>query len=183
MNMIKAVTVYLGSSQGNSPIFMETAYNLGALLASNNIEVVYGGSNLGTMNALAEGALSKGGKVTGIMPNNFRGGEIAKSGIDFIAVKDMSERKSLLQERSDAAIVLPGSFGTMDELFQYAVHKQLEYLNKPIYILNLNGYYNNMIAQFDVMYNTGFIKFNHREFFYYHNTVEEIVNDCLNYKK
>ncbi len=173
--MISAVTVYLGSSDGNSPIFIDTAYQLGSLLAKNNIKVVYGGSNIGTMNALAQGAIESNGKVVGIMPDNFRGGEIAKKGIDFISVKDMSERKKLLQELSDAAIVLPGSFGTMDELFQYAVHKQLGYLNKRIYILNLNGYYNNLMAQFDVMYTSGFIKFNHREFFNYCDNINQIM--------
>ena len=173
--MIKSVTVYLGSSEGNSPIFMQTAFELGEILASTKIDVIYGGSVLGTMNALANGALSKGGKVTGIMPKNFRGGEIAKSGIDFITVNDMSERKKLLEELSDAVIVLPGSFGTMDELFQYAVHKQLGYINKNIYILNLNGYYNYLKMQFDTMYNCGFIKFNHNEFFNYCNTLDELI--------
>lgn len=173
--MIKAVTVYLGSSTGNSPIYMETAYKLGELLASNGFELVYGGSTLGTMNSLANGALSKGGKVTGIMPDNFLGGEVAKDGINFIRVKDMSERKHLLQEMSDAAIILPGSFGTMDEMFQYAVHKQLGYLAKPIYILNLNGYYNHLFALIEQMTQEGFIKFDYKEIFTVCKNLDEIV--------
>lgn len=175
--MIKAVTVYLGSNVGNSPIYMETACKLGELLACNGITLVYGGSKLGTMNALANGALAYGGKVIGIMPENFLGGETAKEGIEFYSVKDMSERKHLLQQMSDAAIILPGSFGTMDEMFQYAVHKQLGYFNKPIYILNLNGYYNNLFALIEQMTKEGFIKFNYKEFFKIYTSVEEIITD------
>ncbi len=155
---IKCVAVYLGSKPGNSPIFVESARKMGQELAKNGISIVYGGTNVGTMNALANGAIEAEGKITGVIPEKFASRSIGHDKISqLILAKDLKERKSIMEQMSDAAIILPGSYGTMDELFEYAVNNQLENLLRPIFLLNIHGFYNPLMEQLNNMVKHGFL--------------------------
>lgn len=187
--MITNVAVYLGSKPGNNPVFLETAASLGEQLALNHYHIIYGGAGIGTMRALADGAIKAGGKVTGVFPDNFKGKkEIKDSGIeimhlsltDMIKVKDMQQRKKVMEEMSDCCIILPGSFGTLDELTEYAVNRQLGHHNKPIVILNINGYYSPMKEMVINMKNCGFIPASEIEFLIYCNTIDEVIQVLKN---
>ncbi len=173
---IKSTAVYLGSKGGNSPLFEESAYNLGRELALNGISVVYGGTTVGTMKALAEGVLSPGGDVTGVFPKKFLYRGILNENITrTILTEDLKERKAKMEELSDAAIILPGSYGTMDELFEYAVNNQLDSLGRPIFVLNLNGFYDPLLMQLDTMVKYGFLTEPLRKMVHNCRDIEEII--------
>ena len=155
---IKCVAVYLGSKPGSSPIFTESATLLGKKLALNGITVVYGGTTVGTMKALADGVLEGNGKLIGVFPRKFMYKGILNPllGETYIT-EDLKDRKAKMEELSDACIIMPGSYGTMDELFEYAVNNQLDSLHRPIFLLNLNGFYDHLLSQLDVMVEHGFL--------------------------
>ncbi|MEG1288859.1 MAG: TIGR00730 family Rossman fold protein [Bacteroidales bacterium] len=190
MQSIKNVVVYLGSKSGNNPIFFETANLLGTQLANNKYNIIYGGANVGTMKALANSAIDAGGNVIGVFPDNFKGKkENRDRGIEvkhshltqMIIVKDMQERKKIMEQMSDCCIILPGSFGTLDELFEYAVNRQLGYHSKPIIIININGYYNPMKELINNMAENGFIPRNEISLLTYCNTVDEVIDMLKKY--
>ena len=168
MSIIKTVAVYLGSRTGNDPVFIESARRLGQLLALSGIQIVYGGSSVGTMKALADGAAEAGGFITGVFPNGFKGKkDNADAGIDvgpggvtlskIISVKDIPERIATMERLTDAMIFLPGSFGTMTEVFSWMEQWQLGYHFKPAFILNTQGYYDGLLAQFRTMIDANFM--------------------------
>lgn len=182
--MIKNVAVYLGSKTGNREIFAQTARGLGGSLAKKGYNIIYGGACVGTMKELADGAIASGGKVTGVFPDKFKGKkesrekglEIQHNGLTgMILVKDMGERKKVMEEQSDCCIILPGSFGTLDELFEYAVHRQLEFHFKPVIILNLNGYYNPLRQMVENMKENGFIREEETSLLTYCDTIEDVL--------
>lgn len=163
----KAVAVYLGSSSGNSPVFRETVRSFGHSMAEAGIEVIYGGASVGTMGVLAESVLEAGGKITGIFPTGFGGKrevqamnvEILQEGLtQTIFVKDFAERKATMERMSDCAVVLPGSYGTLDELFSYAVNNEIGLHDKRCYILNIEGYYDGLEQQVASIKRNGFLK-------------------------
>ncbi len=155
---IKNVAVYLGSKVGNSPVFVESATQLGKELARNGIAVIYGGTTVGTMKALADGVLSENGKVIGVFPRKFMHKCILNESLtETHLTEDLKDRKAKMEELSQAAIILPGSYGTMDELFEYAVNNQLDGLKRPILVFNPDGFYNHLLAQMDLMVHYGFL--------------------------
>lgn len=186
--MIKTAAVYLGSKSGITPDFAETAKQMGQALAAAGIAVVYGGTNIGTMTAMADGALNAGGKVTGVIPQTFDSRSITNDKVTkCIKTKDLKERKEVMESLSQAAIILPGSYGTMDELFEYAVNNQLGKLNRPIFILNHEGFYNPLLQQLDIMVERGFLTEELREMMHNCTTpqdiikgIEEFNSKCLN---
>ena len=136
MNQIHAVSVFCGSSSGNEGIFETSARKLGEFLAKNNITLIYGGAKVGLMGAVADGAILSGGNVVGVIPDFIRNKEIAHEGItELIIVKSMHERKTIMYEKSDGAIILPGGFGTMDEMFELLTWGQLGLHTKPIIMI------------------------------------------------
>jgi uncharacterized protein (TIGR00730 family) len=168
MSKIKTVAVYLGSRTGAGKKYVENAYRLGQLLAENGIGIIYGGASVGTMKALADGAAAAGGYITGVFPEGFKGKkDNAEAGIDVgpggvnltqtIIVKDIAERIATMERLASAMIFLPGSFGTMTEAFSWMEEWQLGYHDKPAFILNTDGYYDGLLAQFDKMINEGFM--------------------------
>ena len=168
MNTIKTVAVYLGSRAGRRPEYVRNANRLGQLLATSGIGIVYGGASVGTMKALAEGALAAGGSVTGVFPEGFTGnkGNLA-AGIDVspaslgltrvVYVKDLPERIAAMQRLSDAMVFLPGSFGTMTEVFFWMEDWQLGWSRKPAFVLNTGGYYDGLLEQMHTMTREGFM--------------------------
>lgn len=162
-------SVYLASRVGNNPIYVENARTLGRLLAENGIEVIYGGSRVGCMGALFEGVREAGGKITGVFPQGFAGRkEDAKKGITImqdgdgyanytlVSPPNLDERIRIMEKLADACIVLPGSQGTMHEFFSFFEGKVLGNFDKPILILNTNGYYDPLIQLFQKMQDAGF---------------------------
>jgi uncharacterized protein (TIGR00730 family) len=153
-----SIVVFCGSKNGNNPLFEAHAKLLGNLLATNNIRLIYGGGNRGLMGAVANGVLEAGGSVTGIIPEILNQWEQQHDKItELIVVENMHVRKRLLYERADAAIILPGGFGTMDELFEILTWNQLSIHDKPIYIVNTAGFYNTLIAHVQTMMQEGFL--------------------------
>ncbi|RYF84802.1 MAG: TIGR00730 family Rossman fold protein [Chitinophagaceae bacterium] len=155
---IKAVDVFCGSKAGNNPIFVTHTTALGHLLAEKNITVIYGGGNKGLMAAVANAALEKNGKVIGIIPKALTEFEHQHDGLSELHIVDnMHIRKQMLYEKCDAAIILPGGYGTLDEVFEILTWNQLRIHNKKIFILNSGGFYDHMIAHIAKMYEEGFL--------------------------
>ena len=154
----KSIAVFCGSKSGNNPLFEEHATKLGNLLAENKILLIYGGGNKGIMGAVANGVMDKNGQVIGIIPETLMGWEQHHEGIsELIVVENMHIRKRMMYERSDAAIILPGGFGTLDELFEMLTWNQLSIHNKPIYILNTGGFYDSLLAHIKNMVKENFL--------------------------
>lgn len=173
---ISRVAVYLGSKMGNSPQFVESACELGRTLAQNGIGIVYGGTNVGTMNALANGAMSAGGNVTGVIPEIFVNKSFTYDNLSkLIVTKDIKERKQIMEELSEAAIIMPGGYGTMDELFEYAVNNQLGELDRPILVFNHNGFYTPLLDLLNNMEKTGFLPSKLKKMFVFCDSIEEML--------
>jgi len=154
----KSIAVFCGSKSGNNPLFEEHAIKLGNLLAENKILLIYGGGNKGIMGAVANGVMDKNGQVIGIIPETLMGWEQHHEGIsELIVVENMHIRKRMMYERSDAAIILPGGFGTLDELFEMLTWNQLSIHNKPIYILNTGGFYDSLLTHIKNMVKENFL--------------------------
>lgn len=156
---MKSIVVFCGSSYGYPETYADVAYQVGVVLAEKNIEVVYGGSKLGLMGSVAEGALQNGGKVVGIIPHFLQTKEIAHEHLsELVLVDTMHERKLKMHERSDGIIALPGGWGTMEELFEMMTWAQLGLHRKPIGILNVNGFYEPLLVFLNNMVTEGFLK-------------------------
>ena len=190
MRAVHTVAVYLGSRPGNEPKFVHNASELGRILAENHIDIVYGGASVGTMKALADGALDAGGRVVGVFPTGFKGKkDNAAAGIEvgpkslalteLIEVRDLPERIATMERLSDAMIFLPGSFGTMVEAFTWMEKWQLGWGQKPAFILNSDGYYDGLLAQFRAMIAAGFMDGDDMQFLTVCPTPEALVNTLL----
>lgn len=161
------VSVYLGSSPYCDKKYFDLAYNVGRMLALKGHTLCYGGAGVGTMGALAAGALENGGKVIGVFPKGFQGTKeireqgikVRQDGLDrMIEVENFAQRKQLMEDMGDCAVVLPGSFGTMDELFTYACNHAIEKNHKFIYVLNFDGYYDHLREFLQIMEQENFLK-------------------------
>ena len=145
--MINSLAVFCGSKNGNNPLYLQHAIEIGALLAKHKITLVYGGGNVGIMGKLADTVMANGGKVVGIIPKVLLEWEREHGNItELIISDDMHARKKSLYEMCDAALILPGGFGTMDELFEILTWNQLSIHDKKIFILNSSGFYNHIIS-------------------------------------
>ena len=154
---IKALCVYCGSSGAVAAPYREAASELGARLASAGIEVVFGGGRVGLMGLLADAALAGGGRVTGIIPARLRDAELAHQGVsELVIVSSMHERKRMMAERGDAFAVLPGGIGTLDETFEMLSWKQLGLHDKPIYLVDIDGYWATLRTLLDDIVERGF---------------------------
>jgi uncharacterized protein (TIGR00730 family) len=163
---IQSLAVFCGSRNGNDTLFCIHAKQVGNLLGEKNINLIYGGGNKGMMGTIANAVLEKGGKVIGIMPRFLAVPEHQHHGLtEMLEVEDMHIRKRMMYEKCDAALVLPGGFGTMDEFFEMLTWNQLNIHNKKIFVLNTSGFYDHLIS---FLYKT------EEEGFLYSNIV-----DCL----
>jgi len=173
---MKSVCVFCGSGEGNHPVYVEAARELGALLGRRGIRLVYGGAAIGIMGAVADAALTAGGMVTGIIPEFLNTREIAHTGVtELITVNTMHDRKMLMHEMSEGVITLPGGWGTMEELFEMLTWAQLGLHHKPIGILNVNGYYDELIAMVNKMEQTGFLRPAYRPMLLSANTITGLL--------
>lgn len=185
---MKAIAVYLGSAPGCKEIYKGLAYELGHRIALAGLTLVYGGAAVGTMGALADGAAAAGGRVIGVFPRDFLGTkEVRESGLEvrqkglseFIETADFAERKQVMEDLSDGCIVMPGSFGTLDELFTYACNRAIDKHLKPILVFNFEGYYDPLKQLLSNMQEAGFLKPVMAGALTFCDSIEEII-DCLN---
>lgn len=152
-----SVCVYCGSSNLVAQDFKVSAHAVGTELARRGMRVVYGGGHVGLMGIVADSALKAGGKVIGIIPEHIRAQEVQHTGLtELHVVPDMHTRKRMMVERSDAFVILPGGLGTLDEAFEILTWKKLKLHNKPIILLNQDGYWDMMIALIDKSISEGF---------------------------
>lgn len=151
------LAVFCGSREGGAPEFMEAAHTLGKLMAQQNVELVYGGAQVGLMGAVADAALENGGTVIGVMPQHLVDREIAHNGLsELIVVADMHERKQKMAELSHGFIAMPGGAGTLEEIAEQWTWAQLGVHQKPCAFLNILGYYDGLKTFIDHTVNHGF---------------------------
>lgn len=174
--MIRNVAIFCASANGTAPLYREAAARLGRTLAERNIGLVYGGSNVGLMRAVAESALAANGRVIGVIPEVLVDLEVAHHGISELHVVDtMHTRKALMGTKADAFIALPGGFGTFEELFEVLAWQTLKLHAKPIILLNINGFYDKLLAFLDHCVAEGLLKPKNREILLVANTVEDTL--------
>ncbi|MBO9619810.1 MAG: TIGR00730 family Rossman fold protein [Niabella sp.] len=155
---IQALAVFCGSKEGTDPLFTQHTEALGTLLARQNITLIYGGGNVGLMGTVANTVLKGGGKVIGVIPQLLADRERSHKGLtELLVVQDMHARKKKLYELCDAALILPGGYGTMDEFFEMITWNNLAIHNKRIFILNTNDFYRHLLAHIKQMHAAGFL--------------------------
>ncbi|WP_417940333.1 TIGR00730 family Rossman fold protein [Flavobacterium sp. RS13.1] len=180
---MKRITVFCGSSFGTDEIYTEQAVLLGETLAKQNIELVYGGANVGLMGAVADGVLNNGGKAIGVLPNFLRSKEIAHLGLtELILVESMHERKTKMNDLCDGVIALPGGFGTLEELFEMLTWAQLGLHKKPIAILNINGFYDSLLQLTENMVSKGLLKDINQQMLLVSDNIDELLDKMKNYR-
>ncbi|PYE88501.1 TIGR00730 family Rossman fold protein [Phyllobacterium leguminum] len=161
MNKIRSICVYCGSSPGLNPIYKQSGKLLGRSIAEHGLELIYGGGTKGIMGAVADGALSAGGKVTGIIPKFLMNKEATEHALgqlsELIVTDDMHQRKHLMFSHADAFVTLPGGIGTVEEIVEMMTWAQLGHHRKPMVLANINGFWNPMVSLFDHMRAEGFI--------------------------
>ena len=183
-NKKKRICVFCSSSNFLNENFYKDAKTLGKLLGQNNFDIVYGGSTLGMMWACAEKVKDNGGKIYGIMPKRLAEMGCKTDNCDeFYLSEGMRDRKAKMDEMSDAVIALAGGFGTLEELSEMIVQKQLGYNKKPIILLNTNGFYNKLLEFFEQMINEKFANKFTRELYYVASTPEDAINYLKSYKE
>jgi len=153
------VAVFCASAAGAKPEYLDAARELGRRIAERGHGLVYGGATVGLMGAIADAALAAGGKVSGVIPDVIMDLEIGHRGLtELHVVRTMHERKALMASRADAFIALPGGYGTMDEFIEIVTWAQLRIHAKPCVMVNVNGYYDSLLAFFDTAVEQGFLK-------------------------
>ena len=180
---MKRLCVFCGSSNGNSPAFTAAARELGEAIAASGIELVYGGARVGLMNEVAAAALTKGGKVIGVLPRFMSQKELAHESLTELHLVDtMHQRKQLMAELSDGFVALPGGFGTFEEIFEAMTWSQLHLHRSPCALFNVAGYYDKLIEFLDVSVASGFVRQDLRDSLIVANSVEDLFEGFANYR-
>jgi uncharacterized protein (TIGR00730 family) len=160
---MKRLCVYCGSNKGNKPVFAEAARQLAGQLVANRIELVYGGGANGIMGVLADAVLAAGGTAIGVIPKALMDKEIGHTALSELHIVDsMHERKSMMALLSDGFVALPGGFGTLEEIIEVLTWGQLQFHTKPCGLLNVNGYFDDLLRYLDRAMASGFIRPQHR---------------------
>ncbi len=160
---MKRICVFCGSANGNRATYVETAQQVGALMAAQKIGLVYGGGRVGLMGVVADAVMQNGGEVIGVIPTALYEKEVGHMGLtELRIVTNMHERKAMMAELSDAFLALPGGFGTLEEFAEVLTWAQLGLHRKPFGVLNVEGYYDPLLALFDHMVSEGFARASHR---------------------
>jgi len=179
---VNRLAIYCGSATPADVRYIELAREVGETLARRGIGVVYGGGKAGLMGALADGALSAGGEVIGVIPTALVGRELAHRGCtELHVVETMHQRKQAFTDLSDGFITLPGGVGTMDELWEAVSWAQLGYHANPVGLLNAFGYYDGLIAFNRHMAETGFVRIAHRDIIIAAETLDDLLERMANF--
>lgn len=177
MTKIKSVAVYCSSSNDVPNVFQKSAEDLGILLANHGLELVYGGGSMGLMGVVSRACLKAGGKVYGVIPRFLDTHEVGNKEItELVYVDSMHERKQKMYERADAFVILPGGFGTLDEVFEVMTWKQVGLHRKFIFIVNIKGYWSSIFSDaIDTMVANKFIRESDKNLFTLIERIEDIV--------
>lgn len=182
MAITKRYTVFCGSSTGTEKIYAEQAYALGKELAERGIGLVFGGGKIGMMGAVADGVMAHQGEAIGVIPKFLCTKEIAHGGLSKLhIVETMHERKMMMNELCTGVITLPGGFGTMEELFEMLTWQQLGLHQKPIGILNINGFYDDLLALVQTMVTKGYLTAQHQNILLTDATIEGLLEKMENF--
>jgi len=183
MNKLNAICVYCGSSEGNDLAIGQLAKELGTYLAQKEITLVYGAAKIGVMGQVAQAALDNKGKVIGIIPEFLKTKEVVHTGLtELIVNKDMHERKMKMQEVSDGFISLQGGFGTLEELFEILTWSQLGLHQKPIGLLNVNGFYDGLLELLENMVKKGFLKQANYDLLLVDTTIKGLLEQMVHFE-
>jgi hypothetical protein len=156
---VNSVCIFCGAREGTAPVFREVAFEVGRLLGRKGLKLVYGGSKDGLMGAAADGTLAAGGQVLGVLPHKLASRELAHPKIQqLMTVDSMASRKDILMNESDLFLILPGGLGTLDELFEVLTANTLGFFNKPVVILNTDGFYSGLIGWLEKIADLGLSK-------------------------
>ena len=180
---MKKIVVFCGSSLGFNPIYKKAAIELGNYFVNNKIGLVYGGGKIGMMGILSDTILAKNGDVIGVIPKLLEKEEVLHNEVEeMIVCKNMSERKVIMSKLVDGYITLPGGFGTLDELFEALTLNQLQIEQKPVGLLNVNGFFDATLLQLNKMVEEGYIKPQNLKLLLVASTVDELLHKMNNYK-
>jgi len=183
MKDLKSVAVFCGSSEGNDTIIISEAEALGKTLANQNITLVYGAAKIGIMGEIAHASLDNNGKVIGVIPEFLKLKEVVHLGLsELITTENMHERKLKMHELSDGFITLPGGFGTLEELFEIITWAQLGLHQKPIGLLNINGFYDDLNSMLETMVAKGFLKMSNLELLIVDDNIDSLLDKMRNFK-
>lgn len=181
--MIRNICVYCGSNPGKRPAYHEGAVRLAEALVNEDIGLVYGGGSVGLMGILADAVLERGGKVTGVIPEDLVRREVGHEGLTELRVVDsMHERKATMSELSDGYIAMPGGLGTLEELFEMLTWAQLGIHSKPVAALNIDGYYDRLVSFLDHGVEQGFIKAPHRNMLMVEEDPADLLSQFASYE-
>ena len=179
---MKNLCVFCGSSFGSDTKYAQAAEHLGTIIAERNLGLVYGGGRVGLMGEIADTVIKAKGHVIGVIPKQLHEREVSHNGISDLRVVDsMHERKALMAELSDGFIAMPGGFGTIEEIFEVITWAQLNFHNKPCGLLNINGYYDNLIKFMDNAVKEKFIEPENRAMILIDEEPETLLEKMMNY--
>lgn len=181
---MNSICVFCGSSTGFSPKYSEVATQLGKELSERNIGLVYGAGNVGLMGVIADAALDHDGRVLGVIPTFLKEREVCHTGLtELVVTESMHQRKQIMAERSDAIVVMPGGFGTLDEFFEILTWKQLRLHQMPIGILNMEGYFDRLLNMVEHMVKEGFVRESNLDLFVVDDNVVGLLDKMKKAKK
>lgn len=179
----QSICVYCGSNVGAAPIYTEAAKAMGRTLAERGLRLVYGGGQVGLMGVVADACIDAGGEVTGVIPDFLHHKEIAHPRVkDMHIVKSMHERKLMMADNADAFIAMPGGLGTLEELFEVWTWSQLGRHKKPVAVLNVNGYWDQMLGFLNHMQAEGFVEGRHRDMLLAGETPADVLDALAAYE-
>jgi len=183
MNELDSICVFCGSSEGNDTQIIKAAEQLGKTLAENNITLVYGAAKIGVMGLVAKATLDSNGKVIGIIPEFLKLKEVVHLGLtEIITTQNMHERKLKMQELSNGFIALPGGVGTLEELFEILTWLQLGLHSKPIGVLNVNHFYDDLLSLLENMVRKGFLTMDNFELLIVDDNIDSLLYKMKNFK-
>ena len=181
---MKNISIFCGAHRGKNPQYAEAAKTVAECIAKKGINVVFGGGNVGLMKVISDTALDHGVEVLGISLKSLHSLELANPRLEKIHIADtLLDRKEQFMSRSDAFIVLPGGVGSLDELAEIMANNQLGIINKPLGILNTNGYYDDLLKWFNKAVNEGFISSANFKELLVSDSPEELVNMIVNHRR
>jgi uncharacterized protein (TIGR00730 family) len=177
------ICVFCGSNSGNNPAYRDSAVALGQILANLGIEVVYGGGNVGLMGVLADAVLHAKGRVIGVIPESLLAKEVGHRDLtELRVVQSMHERKALMSDLSDGFMAMPGGFGTFEEFCEVVTWSQLGIQSKPCGLLNVEGYYDPLLALFDHAVSEGFLREENRRLVLAHHEPRELLQAMAEFR-
>ena len=180
---MRSICIYCGSNTGSNPIYAERAAALGTRLAQQGLAVVYGGGNVGLMGVVADAALAAGGEVVGVIPEQLVGWEVAHTGLTRLeVVANMHERKARMFDLSDGFVALPGGFGTLDEMFEMLTWRQLGIGDKPCAFLDVQGFFEPLVALMDRMVEERFLHADQRRDLWHGDDLDAMLHWMQQYR-